>query len=48
MDIGIARGEIDYVASNRIADPRGAAFRRELTMSVIEGKAELPVEHPDF
>jgi uncharacterized protein YjiS (DUF1127 family) len=26
MDIGITRGEIDYVASNRIADPRGAAF----------------------
>jgi uncharacterized protein YjiS (DUF1127 family) len=23
-DIGIARGEIDYVASNRSADPRGA------------------------
>jgi uncharacterized protein YjiS (DUF1127 family) len=23
MDIGIARGEIDYVASNRDADPRG-------------------------
>ena len=22
MDIGITRGEIDYVASNRIADPR--------------------------
>jgi len=26
MDIGITRGEIDHVASNRIADPRGAAF----------------------
>ena len=26
MDIGITRGEIDYVASNRIADPRGAPF----------------------
>ncbi|XIA63573.1 DUF1127 domain-containing protein [Bradyrhizobium sp. TZ2] len=26
MDIGITRSEIDYVASNRIADPRGAAF----------------------
>jgi uncharacterized protein YjiS (DUF1127 family) len=23
MDIGIARGEIDYVASNRNRDPRG-------------------------
>ena len=23
MDIGIARGEIDYVASNRSIDPRG-------------------------
>jgi uncharacterized protein YjiS (DUF1127 family) len=23
-DIGISRGEIDYVASNRSADPRGA------------------------
>jgi uncharacterized protein YjiS (DUF1127 family) len=23
MDIGITRGEIDYVASNRDADPRG-------------------------
>ena len=23
-DIGIARGEIDYVVSNRSADPRGA------------------------
>lgn len=23
MDIGIARGEIDYVASNRNSDPRG-------------------------
>jgi uncharacterized protein YjiS (DUF1127 family) len=23
MDIGIARGEIDYVASNRDTDPRG-------------------------
>ena len=23
-DIGIGRGEIDYVASNRSADPRGA------------------------
>jgi uncharacterized protein YjiS (DUF1127 family) len=23
MDIGISRGEIDYVASNRDADPRG-------------------------
>ena len=26
MDIGITRCEIDYVASNRIADPRGATF----------------------
>jgi uncharacterized protein YjiS (DUF1127 family) len=25
-DIGITRGEIDYVASNRIVDPRGAVF----------------------
>ncbi|MCG2631061.1 DUF1127 domain-containing protein [Bradyrhizobium sp. WYCCWR 13023] len=24
MDIGIARGEIDYVATNRANDPRGA------------------------
>jgi uncharacterized protein YjiS (DUF1127 family) len=24
LDIGIARGEIDYVASNRATDPRGA------------------------
>jgi uncharacterized protein YjiS (DUF1127 family) len=24
MDIGIARGEVDYVASNRSIDPRGA------------------------
>ena len=24
-DIGIARGEVDYVASNRSVDPRGAA-----------------------
>jgi uncharacterized protein YjiS (DUF1127 family) len=24
QDIGIARGEIDYVASNRSIDPRGA------------------------
>ena len=23
MDIGMTRGEIDYVASNRISDPRG-------------------------
>ena len=23
MDIGITRGEIDYVASNRLVDPRG-------------------------
>ncbi|MVT66810.1 DUF1127 domain-containing protein [Bradyrhizobium pachyrhizi] len=23
MDIGISRGEVDYVASNRDADPRG-------------------------
>ena len=23
MDIGISRGEIDYVASNRSSDPRG-------------------------
>ncbi|WP_424579093.1 hypothetical protein [Bradyrhizobium sp. USDA 241] len=23
MDIGITRGEIDYVASNRDTDPRG-------------------------
>jgi uncharacterized protein YjiS (DUF1127 family) len=23
MDIGTTRGEIDYVASNRISDPRG-------------------------
>jgi len=26
-DIGISRGEIDYVAANRDADPRGAANR---------------------
>ena len=26
FDIGIARGEIDYVACNRIADSRGAFF----------------------
>jgi uncharacterized protein YjiS (DUF1127 family) len=25
MDIGIGRGEVDYVASNRSVDPRGAA-----------------------
>jgi uncharacterized protein YjiS (DUF1127 family) len=25
MDIGITRGEIDYVATNRAVDPRGAA-----------------------
>jgi len=24
MDIGTTRGEIDYVASNRIIDPRGS------------------------
>ena len=24
MDIGTTRGEIDYVASNRITDPRGS------------------------
>ncbi|WP_271554595.1 DUF1127 domain-containing protein [Bradyrhizobium sp. CCBAU 45394] len=23
MDIGISRGEVDYVATNRDADPRG-------------------------
>jgi len=27
-DIGIARGEIDFVASNRSADPRGAVNSR--------------------
>ena len=27
QDIGIARGEIDYVASNRSIDPRGASLR---------------------
>ena len=26
MDIGIARGEIDYVASNRTIDPRSAVY----------------------
>jgi uncharacterized protein YjiS (DUF1127 family) len=26
QDIGIARGEVDYVASNRSVDPRGAVF----------------------
>jgi uncharacterized protein YjiS (DUF1127 family) len=26
MDIGITRGEIDYVASNRSIDPRGIRF----------------------
>ncbi|WP_050421953.1 DUF1127 domain-containing protein [Bradyrhizobium tropiciagri] len=26
-DIGIARGEIDYVASHRATDPRGAVYR---------------------
>ena len=26
MDIGITRGEIDYVASNRTIDPRGAVL----------------------
>jgi hypothetical protein len=36
------------------ARPEAAAYqafqtcRRTVTMSVIEGKAELPVEHPDF
>ncbi|MFB9268673.1 DUF1127 domain-containing protein [Bradyrhizobium erythrophlei] len=25
-DIGIARGEIDYVASHRAVDPRGAVY----------------------
>jgi uncharacterized protein YjiS (DUF1127 family) len=25
MDMGIGRGEVDYVASNRSFDPRGAA-----------------------
>ena len=28
MDIGTARGEIDYVASNRGIDPRGIPIRR--------------------
>ena len=28
MDIGISRGEIDYVASNRGIDPRGVRFDR--------------------
>ncbi len=27
LDIGIARGEIDYVSSNRALDPRGAVLR---------------------
>jgi uncharacterized protein YjiS (DUF1127 family) len=27
LDIGIARGEIDYVSSNRTLDPRGAVLR---------------------
>ncbi|WP_194459081.1 DUF1127 domain-containing protein [Bradyrhizobium sp. CCBAU 53421] len=26
QDIGIARGEIDYVASHRAVDPRGAVY----------------------
>lgn len=26
LDIGIARGELDYVTCNRIVDPRGAVF----------------------
>lgn len=26
MDIGITRSEFDYLACNRIVDPRGAAF----------------------
>lgn len=26
LDIGIARGEIDYVVSNRANDPRGGVF----------------------
>ena len=26
MDIGIMRGEIDYVATNRAVDPRGAVL----------------------
>jgi uncharacterized protein YjiS (DUF1127 family) len=26
LDIGITRGEIDYVASNRVVDPRSAVF----------------------
>jgi uncharacterized protein YjiS (DUF1127 family) len=26
LDIGIARGEIDYIASNRASDPRSAVF----------------------
>jgi uncharacterized protein YjiS (DUF1127 family) len=27
LDIGIARGEIEYVSSNRASDPRGAVLR---------------------
>ena len=29
MDIGITRGEIDYVAANRAIDPRGAVLAPE-------------------
>jgi uncharacterized protein YjiS (DUF1127 family) len=28
LDIGIARGEIDYVSANRAFDPRGAVLPR--------------------
>lgn len=29
VDIGIVRGEIDYVGSDRMVDPRVPSFRRE-------------------
>jgi len=32
IDIGISRGEIDYVAMNRCIDPRGACFSGDSDM----------------
>ena len=36
QDIGIARGEIDYVASNRAIDPRGIRSTSSVRNALIE------------
>ena len=41
QDIGIARGEIDYVASNRSIDPRGASLERNCSAAQSTSAKDL-------